>query len=394
MHLLILITRYPYPANSGDLIYNAGLIDMLELDPNITISVHCGEIQPIDAPKPSGHSIWFFGEAKSRVNDFSSLFSIDPRTAHRCHTEIDIQNITALISKNRYDYVLISEASAGRGINRYRTAAPNTTRFVYIAHNIDTKVRVEAAREIGSPIMRPFVLLDGKKGAKLEQRVLNASDCMTAISPEDLLGFDQLIPNLPKLVLKPGYSGARRNERIIDTYSTRCAVLVGSFDWYVKKINLLELVKAHAIALNDGKVDFKLRIAGRMPPKLFKELSSQYPHLDLRPSFDQIESVINDSRVALVLDRLGSGFKLKILDYIFARVPIVAYPHSMAGSELRSGIDYCGFDTVEDAIVGIQSLIDNFSILNQFQNAAFQRASDVFDWDTRRCAFLSFLKKT
>lgn len=393
MRLLLLITRYPYPANSGDRIYNVGLIEALDRDPEVALTVHCGEPRPADAPAPPGRATWHFGTVKSRSNDLRSLFTADPRTAHRCHSEVDLQQITALIAEQGFDHVLISEASAGRGMTRFRAAAPDTTRFVYIAHNVDNRVRVDAARELRNPLLRQLVIFDGKKGAQLEQRVILGSDCMTAITPEDLVDFNRLDPELPKLVLRPAYNGARRAARAIDASAARCAVLVGSFDWYAKQVNLLELLEAHAEALAQGKVDFELRIAGRMHSKLVEDLTRQYPHLDLRPSFDWLEDVLNDARVALVLERLGSGFKLKILDYIFARVPIVAYPHAMAGSGLRPGVDFFGVETMREAMAGIQGVIDDFTVLNRLQEAAFDRSSHLYDWDARRVALLAFLNE-
>lgn len=392
MRLLLLITRYSDPAYSGEIIYNVGLINALESDPNVSLTVFCGEPLPESSPPPSGPATWHFGDAPSRASDLRALVSKDPRTGHRCHSGNDLRRIETLIKEQAFDYVLISEANTGRGLDRFRAVAPDTTRFVYVAHNVDTRVRVEAAREMRNPFLRPLALLDGKKGVRLEQRVLRNSDCMTAISPEDLADFERLAPDLPKMVLRPAYNGPRRAERTIDAAATRCAVLVGSFEWYVKQINLFELVEAHAAARATGSVDFDLRIAGRMSAKLAADLTQQYPHLDLRPSFDRLEDVLHDARMAVVLERLGSGFKLKILDYIFARVPIVAYVHAMAGSDLRPDADFLTVETIQDAMQRIQGMIDDFAVLNQLQKSAFDQASDLFDWDARRDSLLTFLK--
>lgn len=391
MRLLVLMTRYPYPANSGDKIYNAGLIEALEGDPSTALTIYCGEPCATYSPEPQGVAMWHFGDAKSRFADVRSVFSKAPRTANRCHSNADLEQIAALIASQNFDFVLISEASAGRGLDRFRAAAPEKTKFVYVAHNFDTRVRVEAAREMRNPVLRPLLMLDGRKGARLEQRVLQGSDCMTAISPEDLADFDGLAPGLPKLLLRPAYGGQRRGGRVIAADSARLAVLVGSFDWYVKQINLLELIEAHAEARSRGTVNFDLRIAGRMTQKVAQDLAQRYPHVDWRPSFARLEDVLEDARVALVLERLGSGFKLKILDYVFARVPIVAYPHAMAGSDLEPGADFIAVGTVQEAMVEIQNVIDDFATLNRLQEHAFVRASDCYDWTARRDALLAFL---
>jgi hypothetical protein len=52
---------------------------------------------------------------------------------------------------------------------------------------------------------------------------------------------------------------------------------------------------------------------------------------------DNLEPIFRSVRIGLVAERTGGGFKLKVLDYIFNRVPIAAIRGSIAGLPLCRG---------------------------------------------------------
>ena len=118
-----------------------------------------------------------------------------------------------------------------------------------------------------------------------------------------------------------------------------------------------------------------------------------YPETDLRPSFTVLKEVLDDARLALVLERLGSGFKLKTLDYIFFRVPIVAFPNAMAGSNLEPGVDYVGGKDLVDALLRAEGVIDDFSKLNTMQESANFKALNNFNWSDRADSLLHFIEE-
>jgi len=253
-------------------------------------------------------------------------------------------------------------------------------------------VRREAPYPISNPLKRALAAFNGRKAVALEKRVLGQCDLMTAISDIDCEAFEQLAPELPKIVLRPGYDGYKRDERVIDANSARVAVMVGSFDWFIKRRNLIELLDAYVEKRKLGEIEFTLRIAGSMSRELQDLLAAQYSDVEIAPSFLSLGDVLGDARVALVVERFGSGFKLKVLDYIFSRVPIVAFSSGMAGAGLEPGKAYSEVPDVNAALLTTQGLIDDFGALNDLQETAFSVSSNAFAWEDRAQALLAFLK--
>ena len=78
-------------------------------------------------------------------------------------------------------------------------------------------------------------------------------------------------------------------------------------------------------------------------------------------------------------DLLG-GFKLKGLDYVFNRVPVLAMRVALPGMPLEDGRSIGLFDTHQELAEGVVALIDDFESLNRRHEAAFEACAARFDW--------------
>jgi hypothetical protein len=80
---------------------------------------------------------------------------------------------------------------------------------------------------------------------------------------------------------------------------------------------------------------------------------------------------------------VGGGFKLKFLDYIFARVPVATLSAAAAGlpESLRAWmLSRNDLNALVDAIV---ANIDQFDELNERQQRAFELAQSLYRWIDR-----------
>jgi glycosyltransferase involved in cell wall biosynthesis len=98
------------------------------------------------------------------------------------------------------------------------------------------------------------------------------------------------------------------------------------------------------------------------------------------------------ARIALVPDLLG-GFKLKGLDYVFNRVPILAMRVALPGMPLEDGRSIGLFDSHQALAEGVVSLIDDFATLNRRQAAAFEACASRFDWNRIGEHLLAHIRK-
>src|SRR3546814_12594130 len=90
------------------------------------------------------------------------------------------------------------------------------------------------------------------------------ADVVTAITPEDGMLFRRQAPRKPVIVLPPGYAGTRVASRTITAETPRIAVMVGSFEWIAKRMNVEAFVSAADPVF--AAAGIRLRIVGKGPP--------------------------------------------------------------------------------------------------------------------------------
>jgi len=242
----------------------------------------------------------------------------------------------------------------------------------------------------GSPLKRLALWQNMLKVARAEHRLAHGADLLCCITPEDAARFAAQGVRTPSLVLSPGYSGTSAPERSLDATVPRRVILVGSFRWVAKQENLLALVEAadalfaqHGIALD---------IVGDMPPALRRTLqrcSSVTVHGfvdDLRPLFAQ-------ARMALVPEVIGGGFKLKLLDYVFHRVPVVALQDACAGLQPALAAAMLTCPDLPALVQAVLRHIDDLPQLDRLQAEAFEAARSAFDWRDRGRTLLAATRR-
>jgi glycosyltransferase involved in cell wall biosynthesis len=92
---------------------------------------------------------------------------------------------------------------------------------------------------------------------------------------------------------------------------------------------------------------------------------------------------MQEARIALVPERHGGGFKLKVLDYVFNRLPILALEGSVAGVPLQHDDGILFYGDHRALAAGVLQVIDDYERLNRLQDRAYTLCRDRFDWASR-----------
>lgn len=388
---ILMITRiYPYPAQSGDLIYTAGLIGGLSADPDIALSVFCGNGLPSVSQELAVKWFGTHGYA-SRKADLAALIGPFPRAAERALPKAAMAQLSAVLAQNQFDLVLLNDSCTVKALALVQAVK---LPVIYLSHNVVSDILPEIAAKVISQPRRWLQMRDAEKYQRLEPEMVKAVSGLTAITEEDLKRYSQLGCCAPCAELKPGYQAMDRIEPLEMRQRKRVAVLVGSFEWNAKISNLREILAAYARYRSANTGDpFILRVTGKASPVLLKRLRLAYPDVELTGSFDHIEDVILDARVALALEELGGGFKLKTLDYIFSHLAIVGFSHALAGSDLQPNKSYVAAVSFDDAMTKIHDLMSNFERLDALTKAAYERAQKAYNWEDRIAKLISLIRE-
>lgn len=316
---------------------------------------------------------------------WTSVGSTLPHIAHRSSVAAMRRRLAAALSSREWDTVVFDGIGTGWALDQVRrsaTTARRRPRFVYLSHNHEESLRRDiAAGARGNPVRLALLRRDARKVGLLERRLVDAADLLTAITPEDAEQFRSQARTKPILVMPPGYQGRRVAERRITEAVPRRAIIVGSFEWIAKQMNLRDFLQAADPVF--AAAGAELEVVGAGDPQFFENLRTGLQATRLVGRVPSVEPHLDGARIAVVAERFGGGFKLKVLDYVFSRLPIAALEGSVAGTPLTPDDSMLTFADHRPLAAGVLSALDDLDLLNRLQSSAYRACCERFDWSDR-----------
>ncbi|MGE5148058.1 MAG: glycosyltransferase, partial [Candidatus Eiseniibacteriota bacterium] len=331
MRCLWLTAADPAPETNGQYIYSGRLIDAAARA-GAAIDVLC--LARAGSGRHNGQDDgavrWWLTDGALGRNP-KSLLSALPNVAYRTATPAMRLKLDALLERERWTGIVVDGISVGWAIGAIRRRYPAGSGgppIVYIAHNHEESLRAQLARHQRNPILRPLYRADAAKVAQLERALVDAVDLVTAITPDDRARYLARRPDKRVLVLSPGYGAPPAPERTITADLPRRVVLVGSFEWIAKQMNIQEFLEAADPIFAASGIE--LQIVGSGSPDFMRRMNRRSRATTLLGAVESVRPYIDRARLAIVPERTGGGFKLKVLDYVFNRLPIAALKDAVA----------------------------------------------------------------
>ena len=153
------------------------------------------------------------------------------------------------------------------------------------------------------------------------------------------------------------------------------ALILGSFDWSAKRRDLEAFLDtADALFAAAG---IELQIVGSGDEAFLRRLRARTVAARFTGRVAAIAAPMAEARLALVVERFG-GFKLKLLDYVFNRLPIFGILGAVPGMPLRSPESIMLFPNHKQLAQGVVQAIDDFARLNAMQERAYAACQGQF----------------
>lgn len=376
------IARYmPYPADAGAKVYSAKLAESLAA---AGASVRFLGFGDGNAAPPEARHVEWVPVPDTRRSEWAALFSRLPNGA-AVDASPGYRRLLEEQLREAWDAIVLDTYAAGWALDRclaQRFTAQPPPVIVHVSHNHEAAVwRDLSASASGSLARRIVVWLNAIKVRVLEQRVVRHVDLLTTITDEDRAALTGEGKGPQAITLTPGYSGTIAAPRRIDAATPRRVAIVGSFHWVMKQENLRRFVQAADAVFAQN--DIQLDIIGGVPERLREELAAGARATRFLGFVDDPVDCLAQARMAVVPEVIGGGFKLKFLDYLFARVPIATLADAAAGLPPPLREHMLLRDDLESLTAGIVADIDRFDLLNRRQEQAFEMARSLYRWHDR-----------
>lgn len=374
----------PEPRHNGQYVYSGGLIDSLAAAGSHVevLGLSRSEGARADGARPS-KVVWWLPE-DSPHSRWGSLASTLPNIAYRCRTSGMRRMLAKLLRRDDWDGIVFDGISAGWALPAvldHYAGRRDRPRLIYVSHNHEGSLRSQIAESQPLFLKRQAVRLDALKVSRLERELVDAVDFVTAITQEDLALYRREAMDKPMDVLTPGYCGRRVGERRLSAALPRRAVIVGSYDWIAKRMNLAEFVAVADPLFAEAGAE--LQAVGSGDEAFLEQLRRQCLATHFTGTVPDIAPYLDQARIAIVPERSGGGFKLKVLEYVFNRVPVFALAGSFAGVPLRHNESAMLFSDHAALAHGVLEAIDDVDRLNRLQERAWAACANRFDWPSR-----------
>ncbi len=273
------------------------------------------------------------------------------------------------------DIVLFDHLRVGAALEIIDGTVPS----IYVSQNDETRVK-EKMIPAANGIRKAALFVDLKKMERFENHLLRTCDGVSAISTADIETFQARNPKGPIVHTLPSYRGTRRPERTITEETPRRVAMISTLYWGAKIDNMVMALRGLKPLIDSG-VEVVVFTGGYPPPD---EVSRQYPKVRFEGYVDDFDQALADCRVGIVFEPVGGGFKMKTLDFIFHRVPLVTGHTSAMSLPLIPGKSVEEVRSEIELAPLIASMLDDLDRLNDLQNAAFEACRDLFTSESAR----------
>lgn len=369
----------PLPLNDGARIYSAKLVAALA-GQGVAVT-YLGLANP-DVPEAPDLSLlspeveWRIVAGAPRPL-LPSLLSRAPLVAARFDTKAYRDEVEALLRED-WDAVVLDQYAMVWVLDLLKTMGSQRPFTIHVAHDFETHVTRAIADDYPRwDAKRVALFLNAAKTARAERALAAGSEALVLLTEEDAASFRAIRPDLRFVLAPPGYDGERKAGDALAT-SERTICILGSYQWMAKQMNLERFVREADAVLSAAGV--RVDVIGSAPPEFVARLEEGQKAFRFVGFVPDLASALARYRMGLVVEETGGGFKLKVLDYIFNRLPVAALDGSCRGLP-KSVLDTFTLARGGDALArAIVETIDDVEGLRRRQDTAFQVAEQLFDW--------------
>lgn len=382
---IVWITRQDFRrADSGANLYSRGLLNGL--------SAHGAATRAFGYAAPSASPDENVFEVPQRWRPLS-LFSPLQSDAWRLRLPEFAAAATEAITKD-VDAVVLDYFSVGWLLpavrNRLRELGPHRPVLVHVTHNHERSVR-RAVAEAHRPPMKFALMLDAAKAGRLEGELLDAADVITSNTDADGALFRKDAPSKIHVTLTPAYDGVTDIGPDLTPALPRRVVKMGNLDWVAKRESFRRFVAAAEKPFSEAGIE--LVVVGNADPAYVEDIQARSRICRFTGFVDDLTEILRSSRIGLMSDELGGGFKHRFLHYIFLGVPVASIRSQTTGLPFDPSTRMILGDDSPDLVANIVAAIDDIDRLNRLRHAAYAGCEGKFDWASRGAALIDAIKQ-
>lgn len=256
---------------------------------------------------------------------------------------------------------------------------------MYVSHEWEYPTRASKYGQYEMGLAkRTMARLDLQKVRRCEEALLVKADVVTVINLSDLTPFRTIDPRRKYLPLLPGYDGPVTPSRTVDDAVPRRVLLLGGRRSEQKQQVLLDWLAVAYYALSSARI--QMTVVGDIGTNLKALIERDYPEVEVLGFAPDLAGLVAQSRAGLIVDTVGSGFKIRLLSHVFQRLPIIGLERAIDGLPTAPGEGYLVAPDLPALVELVCRVVDEPERLNEAQERAFRDCQSEFSWEQRAIA--------
>jgi polysaccharide biosynthesis protein PslH len=389
MKILFLSRWFPYPPNNGSKlrVFNLlqGLaqhhqVSLISFSDNTEVDGSTYKLQSICKEahvvpwKPYKPNSWraYLGYLHIWPRSFVDTFA--PQMAYA---------IKAALSSNNFDLVIASQFDTA-AYSRYFDSLPA------LFEEIELGVLYEQYKMVRTPIKRMRYAITWKKHRRFLANLLPAFQACTVVSEQErrLLQSEIKDHGNTRLVVIPNCINLSDYNDIPENHKPETLIFTGSFTYSANYEAMLWFVEKVFPIVREKVPLVKLIITGDSGGR-------RLPHVDnvhLTGFVPDIRPLISSAAVSLAPIWTGGGTRLKILEAIALRTPVVATSKGAEGLDVQHEVHLLIADTPESYAEAILQLLKNPNLGRKIAGNAYDLVKKKYDWEVVMPQFLDLVE--
>jgi len=388
MNLLQIAHRIPWPPNDGG---NKGVLGFVEAYSRHRAINHHAFVCMCRMEDERWSREWRpFGvdlsteliDARNSVPRFlaNTLFSRQPFNMVKYERVSFAARVQASIAAMLPDVVHFDGLHTAAYAPQLAKLAPSALR-VLRCHNAEYMILERLAEAEPNPLKRALIALQARRVKGYEAQMLSHFDLILAITDTDAARFKALNPHVTdRIIVVP--AGANLPPALPPAPPHMGGPLrlihIAAMDWLPNQGGLRWLRDEVLPLLDAAGLDYHLDVIGKSMPEEFFAMNA--PRVTVHGFVDDLTPLTSAAHLAVVPLKVGSGMRVKILDYWSVGIPVVATRVAAEGLDGGDPPVVALADTPQSFAGTICKLAVDGPARSALRNAGFAKVSAGYGW--------------
>ena len=249
--------------------------------------------------------------------------------------------------------------------------------FTYLdEHNYETSLLKSVCDSTSKPLLHWYLRSQLEKLERFERQTLRSVDAVSVVSMHDAKKVRAAAPGITCEIIPngvdPAFFDIPRHPR---PYRV---VAVGSLDWLPNVEGLLWFLDAVWPTVIAARPAATLHIVGRNPQRALLKRASD--RITVAGSVEDVREHVQDAAAFVVPLLAGGGTRLRVLEAMAMRIPIVSTRVGVEGIQCTPGQHVLVADTPENFAHQLIALLDDKGTAERLTRAGRQLVEQQYSW--------------